>query len=230
MNILAVDTSGSQLGIGIVCADSRTLERHWDTDNHSSPLFERMREATLELDLAIHEIELLAVVSGPGSFTGLRIGMSGLLGWGIAVNKPVQVVDTFSAVRETIPNEYSPLLVAIHSRKDAFYCSLFDSASPGSREPFVSTPDSLDGFLKHSYVYLGGPGASRLHSTLPARHQCRCRLLGEEFYVPDMLKVCNLAERRYRSSKDSADKHQVEPFYMSPSQAEIKFDSRGSAV
>ena len=224
MNVLAIDTSTMQLGIGIVSESGHVYSHRWDGIGHSAPLFGRITDALEAAELQTHEIELLAVVNGPGSFTGLRIGLAGLLGWAVGQRLPIQPVESFAAMRTGLPAELYPVLIAIHSRGDEFYMQYLLAVDDCSSEPFIGEMQSaLDAVAEDCTVC--GSGAERFMNI--AGDNTGFRLSSPEHRAADMIAVCREAERRYSARPDGTLEYAVEPYYMTLSQAELKFRQRG---
>ena len=226
MNILAVDTSTFRLGVGIVAPGGVGFSRRWAEDGHSRPLFKRIRAAMNEVGLGTGDIDLLAVVSGPGSFTGLRIGMAGILGWGVAAGLPIQTVDTFAAMRASVPDSVYPLLIVVHSRGKDFYMQYLGSADSSIvPEPFVGSTDSGTN-LPEGGCRVCGSGA---RSFLALRHGSGLdgyELAGPGFLEPDMIAVCSTAAALFSERDAPACDYGIEPYYMTLSQAQVRFESR----
>ncbi|MFH1894259.1 MAG: tRNA (adenosine(37)-N6)-threonylcarbamoyltransferase complex dimerization subunit type 1 TsaB [Candidatus Zixiibacteriota bacterium] len=221
MDILAVDTSTTELGIGIVTGSGDEYAQRWKEIGHSEPLFPRIGFVLDRVDLGSGEIDLLAVVSGPGSFTGLRIGMAGLLGWGVSVGIPVQPVDTFAAMRASLVDVTYPLLVAIHSRGDEFYLQFY-SSSGDAAEPYVGGVDSIVGQVSGDCLVCGS-GAEKFVELAATVIRDRFRPAPLELRTPNLISVCREAERTF-DGKANSD-YDAEPYYMTLSQAEINFEN-----
>jgi tRNA threonylcarbamoyl adenosine modification protein YeaZ len=225
VNILAVDTSTLRLGIGIVAGSSASFDRRWSEEGHSAPLFGRIEFAMNQIGLNKSDIDLLAVVSGPGSFTGLRIGMAGILGWAVSSRLPVLPIDSFSAMRASLPDSLYPVLIAIHSRGDDFYMQYLSSPDAAeSARPFIGTVESLAG-LPADRCRVCGPGAAKLLDLLN-ENQDRFEPAGGAFDEPDMEAVCHKAEKLAPECRQTGGDYKIEPYYMTLSQAQINFESR----
>ena len=95
MRVLAVDTTSPRGSLAI--ADETGIlaeERVESTAGHSRWLLPAVQRALQELDLAAAAIDLFAVTSGPGSFTGLRVGISTVQGLSLAARKPCLGIPT----------------------------------------------------------------------------------------------------------------------------------------
>jgi tRNA threonylcarbamoyladenosine biosynthesis protein TsaB len=110
---LAVDTS-TLTGSLAVLRDERVLGAIGvSTDEtYSSRLFRHLRLLLKELHLSLDRFDLFSVAAGPGSFTGLRVGLAAVKGWAEAFGKPVAAVSVLEAVAAQATSQM-PLLVSL---------------------------------------------------------------------------------------------------------------------
>lgn len=229
MNILAVDTSTLRLGIGLTLDDGVSLSERWDEEGHSAPLFGRIESMLDKVDLGTDDIDLLSVISGPGSFTGLRIGLAGVLGWGVSRRIPIQPVNTFQAMRASVSDPSYPVLIVIHSRGEDFYMQYLGSPDDAEGSgPFIGTID-LSGSLPCKRCSICGPGAARFLELSDEDTRERFVLV-EKCTDADMKAVCELAETLYAEGSDKRDDYVIEPYYMTLSQAQLNFEKREGRV
>ena len=121
MLILAVDTS-TRAGSVAVLREGRLLgvRTSCGTEPHASGLFVDLQSLLEELGISIETFDLFAVASGPGSFTGLRIGLTAAKAWSEAFNRPIVAVSSLDAIAFqslNIPN--LPAGIAVASVQDA---------------------------------------------------------------------------------------------------------------
>ena len=104
MNLLAVDTSGPVAGVAVlkdgeVAYEGAAVNRL----THSVNLMPMIEEALGRAGLDVSEIGLYAAVTGPGSFTGVRIGVSAVKGMAHGAGKPCVGVDALEALAAAVP-------------------------------------------------------------------------------------------------------------------------------
>lgn len=101
MVVLAIETASR--GGSMACADAAGLHaRHGDADRpHGDRLPLEVTTWLASLGHALGDVDRFAVVTGPGSFTGLRVGLATVQGWALALDRPVVPVSTFDAVGES---------------------------------------------------------------------------------------------------------------------------------
>ncbi|MCB0318065.1 MAG: tRNA (adenosine(37)-N6)-threonylcarbamoyltransferase complex dimerization subunit type 1 TsaB [Bdellovibrionales bacterium] len=126
--ILAVDTSSKFSSLAIrdsngVIHQKETLS----TNSHDEDLSELTNQMLKDLSLRFSDLEYVLVGSGPGSFTGLRIGFSFLKGLAIALKIPLRVYSTFAAVAVANIEIGIPILAVADARRNEWFVQSFIS-------------------------------------------------------------------------------------------------------
>lgn len=113
MRILAVDTSTPAGGLAAL-EDTRVLGvvATWSGETYSSRMFRHLDFLLRETGLEMQQFDLYAVAAGPGSFTGLRVGLAAVKGWAEVHGKPIAAVSGLEAVAWQARNP-APLLAAV---------------------------------------------------------------------------------------------------------------------
>lgn len=97
--VLAVETSGILCSVSVYFDDNRFYESNiLEKHSHSEKLFEAVDQTLASAKISLKDLEGIAVSSGPGSFTGLRIGLSAVKGLAMGANLPVALIPTFDAL------------------------------------------------------------------------------------------------------------------------------------
>src|SRR5262245_35102397 len=106
MILLAIDTSGIS-GSAALLEDQKILsETSWRAQaNHSSELPSQVQKIIREAGLSVPQVEAFAVTLGPGSFTGLRVGLAFVKGLAFSGQKPVAGISTLEALAFSVPEE-----------------------------------------------------------------------------------------------------------------------------
>ncbi len=155
MKILALDTSGPVCGVAVT-GDGRVLYEGAAVNRytHSVNLLPMVEEALTRAGLAAEEIDLLAAVVGPGSFTGVRIGVNTVKGMAHGLNKPCVGVDALEALAAGAGSTGALLCPIQDARAGQVYGAAFGAGFPPARK----TPDEaakLDEFLDHALTVAG---------------------------------------------------------------------------
>ena len=127
MKILGVDTSGRTGSVAVLEGDTVLSELAvTSTQTHAKRLMSVV-DVTLEMTgLTIADCDGFAVTTGPGSFTGLRIGISTIKGLGVATRKPVAGVSTLDALAHQFPSFPHLVCPVLDARKGQIYTALYE--------------------------------------------------------------------------------------------------------
>jgi tRNA threonylcarbamoyladenosine biosynthesis protein TsaB len=124
--ILALDTS-SPAGSIAVLEDSKVIGMvsTWTSEVYSSRMFRHLDFLLGELSLNPRDFDLFAVAVGPGSFTGLRVGLTAVKGWAEVYGKPIAPVSGLEAIAAQSRSPDSLLIAATDARRGQIYCGRY---------------------------------------------------------------------------------------------------------
>jgi tRNA threonylcarbamoyl adenosine modification protein YeaZ len=145
--ILALDTS-SPAGSVAILRDKTTLGvvSTRAEENYSSRIFRHLEFLLSDLTLELADFDLFAVSAGPGSFTGLRVGLTAAKGWAEVYRKPVVGVSALEAVASQACAGRPVLVPALDARRNQIYFGVYRAAAAGlalEGEEFVVTPQEF---------------------------------------------------------------------------------------
>lgn len=121
---LAIDTAAPRLQLALALADGRLDMLVEDlAKGHAEILFERIAILLGRNNIAYPDLERIAVTTGPGSFTGLRIGLSAARGLGLARNIPVLGIPSLLAI--SLGASEGPVAVLVDARRGEAYLETF---------------------------------------------------------------------------------------------------------
>jgi tRNA threonylcarbamoyladenosine biosynthesis protein TsaB len=160
MRVLAVETATSWQSVAILDG-SRVLVRH-DQDaagSHAKLLLPTIDRLLRETGLTLKQLDGLVVSIGPGSFTGLRVGLATLLGFRTITQLPLAVVPTLEGMAWSLRGALTPLCPILNSRRGELYWALFRWTGDDRLERVVSeqvgTPIILGSSLTESVLVFG---------------------------------------------------------------------------
>jgi tRNA threonylcarbamoyl adenosine modification protein YeaZ len=148
-NILAIESSTSVMRVGLSLSGSRFdfFESH-DRFRHAEFIFKLISEVLSRNRVEREQLEGIIVSTGPGSFTGLRIGMAAAKGLAVALRIPVAGISIFSSNASRLFEQFGPTGMIVPSRRDEFYLGIVDAPDfDDSRITVVHTAD-LDAHLQ----------------------------------------------------------------------------------
>lgn len=148
--MLAVDTS-TQAGSLAVLRESRTIGvvSTWTDETYSSRMFRHLEFLLRELKLEMKQFDLYAVAAGPGSFTGLRVGLTAAKGWAEVHRKPIAAVSGLEAVAAQARTPTRWLVPVIDARRGQIFGGIYEREAAGLArvgDEMVATPAE---FLDH---------------------------------------------------------------------------------
>jgi tRNA threonylcarbamoyladenosine biosynthesis protein TsaB len=234
--ILALDTGSPVASVALVGADDQPrLSRHGDARNHGPTLVPMLQALLQEAGCTPADLGAVACGRGPGSFTGLRIGMATAKGLCYALGLPLLLPSSLEALARAAPVT-APCVVAscVDARRRELFCAAF-SASPAPQPgeppplrpllaPFAARAEDVAARLGD----LGGPGPlvlvgngvplyrERLAAALPGD----ARLPEPAPRTPEASHLADLARAAWARG-EVADLVSAEPEYLRPSDAEL---------
>jgi tRNA threonylcarbamoyladenosine biosynthesis protein TsaB len=148
--VLALDTS-SPSGSLAVLSDEKVIGVVSTTtaEVYSSRMFRELEFLLGELSLQTEQFDLFAVAAGPGSFTGLRVGLAAVKGWAEVYRKPIAAVSALEAVAVQAHSRHAPVVPVLDARRGQLYFGLYGRAEDGELghprltlegEEYVMTP------------------------------------------------------------------------------------------
>jgi tRNA threonylcarbamoyl adenosine modification protein YeaZ len=146
--VLAIDTATPAVTAGVVQLDAdavpRTLAQRVTVDAraHGELLIPHVRAALAEAGKAMADVDAIVCGSGPGPFTGLRVGMVTAAALGQALGKPVYPVPTVDAIAVEARTGHG-LLVATDARRREVYWAAYDAEGRRVEGPHVEKPADL---------------------------------------------------------------------------------------
>lgn len=124
MKILAIDTSSKICSVAITEDMRKIIELHNDDEKtHSVKLMPMIDEAFLSSELSLQDMDLLSCSLGPGSFTGVRIGISTIKAFTDVTNIPVVGVSSLEGLAYNMIDETTPIM----QLSNTLYCSIIDA-------------------------------------------------------------------------------------------------------
>ena len=217
-NILAIDSSTDRLKLAIMFAGDRLVKAEGEAEKtHGQVIIKRIDDLLSAAGLDKKDLSAIAVTTGPGSFTGLRIGLAAAKGMATALNIPLIGISVYDLAAHKLANHGDAVYVAIPLRRDEFFIGL---VRDGKLQGTIDTVDvgAFPGVVGESRVAAYGIDlASRFAGLRIADVSNQASYDGGD--------IANLALLRYNEGAFD-DSSTLEPLYIKKSQAEIRFDER----
>jgi tRNA threonylcarbamoyladenosine biosynthesis protein TsaB len=187
-------------------------------NSHASVLTLFMDEVIKTADIALSDLDAIAVSEGPGSYTGLRIGVAAAKGLCYALEKPLIGVNTLRAMAigmvHPVPADqpayilYCPM---IDARRMEVYCAIFDEKGKEIRETRAEIIDenSFMEYLGKNRIVFAGDGALKCRPLFDKHPNA---VFSEDFQASARFMI-SLSEEKF-SQKNFEDLAYFEPYYL----------------
>lgn len=232
MNVLAIDTSTAITAVALLADDIVRAEDNAATDQkHGDVVLPRVQAVLAAAGLTLAEIDLLAVGVGPGSFTGLRVGLATVKGLGFALQKPVRGVSSPEAIASAALERAQQVVVLLDAFKGEVYAGVFRHGAGGGAvveamlplfhaSPGEAAARALAVLDPAAGALVCGDGARRYEPEIMAVLGGRVILATAELDTPRGAWVAKLALRDF--GRDGAsDLATLEPTYVRGSDARL---------
>ena len=156
MLVLAVDTTTSRGSVALVEGDETLGELRLSTaDDHSSHVLPAAAFLLEHLGRRVADVDGYVVAVGPGSFTGLRIGISTVQGLALAAGRPCLGISSLDALAAGIVGAAESLVAMVDAHRGEVYAALYDSAGALRGERMAITPMALLGQVPAEAAFVG---------------------------------------------------------------------------
>jgi tRNA threonylcarbamoyladenosine biosynthesis protein TsaB len=223
--ILAIESSGRHASVATLWGDSSGTRLVEQTLLSGDERTARVLAPTIQQLLAAAEwspksVELVAITVGPGSFTGLRIGVTTAKAFAYAIGADVMGVNTLEALALQAPRSATPLWAVLEAQRQELFAAKFIVNEQLSilteHETCIIPQDAWLASLRPGDRVIG-PALSRLESRLPAGIEA----VPEQLWQPTATSVGQVAWRKYQAGGHD-DVWKLSPNYYRPSAAEEK--------
>jgi tRNA threonylcarbamoyladenosine biosynthesis protein TsaB len=167
MLVLAVDTSGIMGSLAVVKdGDILGVVSTSSDEAYSSRMFRQLEFLLAELKVGLPAFDLYAVTAGPGSFTGLRVGLAAVKGWAEVYGRPIAAVSVLEAVAVQALTREGMVAAILDGRRSQIFGALYAAESGGLREVMPACVLDASEFLGSAEGHVGS-GKLTIATTRP---------------------------------------------------------------
>ena len=217
MKILAVDTSSAICSVALLDDDKLIDEINLDNGRtHSENLMPLVDEIIRKNNLAVNDIEFIACCVGPGSFTGIRIGVSSIKAIAEVLKVKLAQVTSLEALAANVENEET-IVSLIDARNNQVYCGIFDKEYNLKEEALADDiNEAINHIKQYNGVVITGNGIE-VHKELLEKE-----LINVKFAEENRQLAKNVGKIGYKKLKENAIENAdtIIPIYLRKSQAE----------
>ena len=236
MKVLAIDTSTSLLGIGLQDGE-HYFEINQDVGlHHSENLLTEVQYLLNKSEIPANELNLIVVAKGPGSFTGLRIGMSTAKGLSFGSQIPIVSVPTLDMYAYSCKMYSHKVLSLMDARKNRVYAAFYTHGLQEGEILDIAPGELIETLSSGQDILLTGPYAGHMfelysqiiaaESSIPSGSITYSnRIIIDPLYAaPKTYALLNLGIRNFE--RNGADADNQGPLYIRPSEAEMSIKKR----
>lgn len=222
--ILGIETSGRCGSIALCCGDECLAERSLERTGrrHARTLVTEVDDVLRQSAVTARDCHLVAVSIGPGSFTGLRVGVVFAKTFAYATGASITAVDTLQCVAQVCPAEVSHVYAIANAQRNELFVGDYvrEEGDWWVRQGDITIEDAdVWCAQRSSDDVVTGPGVEKIEERLSSR----CRLLESSDREPRASIVALLGARHLLAGQLS-DAWSLEPFYLRRSAAEEKWE------
>jgi len=225
MKILGIDTATPILALGIVDDEKVLSEIRFNAgQTHAQLLLPSIEKVLKDADLELEDLNGIALSIGPGSFTGLRIGLATAKGLCFASGKPLLTVPTLDGLVYFNLNSPYPLVSVLDAKKNEVYSAVYNSREgvlERISDYWVLSAEKLVAKIPEEVIFLG-LGLEVFQDRLKELCGEKAHFLAGERNLPSGSSIAFLGLEKFRRS-EFEDLEKAEPLYLRSSEAELKF-------
>jgi tRNA threonylcarbamoyladenosine biosynthesis protein TsaB len=228
MNFLGIDTSTKTCSIAVTKDDSLVTEMTLCNNlSHSRKLLSLIDDTLEKAGIDIDKIDGIAVSTGPGSFTGLRIGIGTVKGLCMAASKPIVGVSTLEVLSYPVPDHSALICPLLDARKKEVYTSLFqykNNRLTRLAEDMVVSPFEILKRIDEKTIFLG-EGAEVYRELIIEKLSDLAVFLPQFFNQPRGASVAAIGLKKYQEG-ELLSLQDLKPVYIRRPEAEIKWEEK----
>ncbi len=211
--ILNIETATKNCSVSLADNGELLVLKELNDGNysHGEQLHILIQEALKISKKTVADLDGIAVSKGPGSYTGLRIGVSTAKGLCFSLDKPLISISTLASLANTISVEKNAIIIALlDARRMEVYSAVFDNNHNQIREikAEIIDEDAFSEYLSKGKVYFLGDGAEKCKTVIKNDNAI---FLDE--YFPSAKQMAKLSYEKHKIS-DTEDVAYFEPFYL----------------
>jgi tRNA threonylcarbamoyladenosine biosynthesis protein TsaB len=228
VNILGIETSTRTGSVAVLCEQGVIAQYSLNIEiTHSERLMSTVDRVLKDTGLSLKQIDGFAVAVGPGSFTGLRIGVSTIKGLAFATGKPVAAVPTLKALAFNVPHAAHPVCPLLDARKNEVYAALYSFEGPALVQVMPEAVISLALLADR----LAGKTVFTGEASLLFRKELESLFAGRALFaprsavLPSAAAVAEIGLGMIRAGRH-ADPDSLTPVYIRRPEAEVVWEKR----
>ncbi len=219
---VGIETSCRQGSVALLHDEKLVASRSLSQEGrrHARTLVGELQQMLADVDLAPQDCDVIAVSRGPGSFTGLRVGIVCAKTWAFATGCRLVGVDTLQVVAEGMPSDIQQVDVVADAQRGDIYHGRYRREDDATWSPLAEVRIvPVEEWLRENTgdTFVSGPALGKLRD----RIRTRVTMAPETTWIPQAINVARIG-RRQAETGATTDVWSLEPLYLRKSAAEEK--------
>ena len=223
MKILGIDTTTKFLCLGLYDNAKLYSYRLESGRNTSVFLAETIKRVLEVLGFSISDIDYFACGLGPGSFTGIRVGVATIKGFSWSLNKPIAGIPTLDILAKNAPaGNAANIVPVVDAKRGLIYCSAYKFKSGTLKRilPYLLlSKDELFKKFKGNCIFLGD--ALGLYKDQILTNIKNAKTLDIDYWYPQAHNIINIALDKIKQKK-LGNAFNIKPIYIYPKECQIR--------
>lgn len=209
--ILNIDTALETASISLAL-DGRIIDQAYNDQqkDHAAWLHPAVKELFQKTDILLQQLEAVAVSNGPGSYTGLRVGLSAAKGYCFALDIPLITVGTLEILADSVKEKATDLICPmIDARRMEVFTAVYDKnlEEINSPQSYIIDDPRLISFLPAGNILFCGNGSKKLQKISPDSQYIFDTSVSNASHLAELSQNCYV-------NKQFADIAYTEPLYI----------------
>lgn len=228
MLVLGIETSTKTGSVAVASEKEIIAQYSLNIEvTHSERLMSTVDRVLKDTGIAVSALGGFAVAIGPGSFTGLRIGLAAVKGLALATGKPVAAVPTLEALAWNLPYAAHPVCPLLDARKNEVYAAMYrfeGNALVHVMAEAVMSLSRLEEHISEKTIFTGE--ASRLfREEIEKQFGDRALFAPQSAILPSAATVAEIGSLMIKNGRH-ADPDRLTPMYIRRPEAEVAWEKR----
>ncbi len=223
--ILSLDTTSKFSSISISKGEKTQIEYNFTTnDNLSSMLIPTIKFLLETINLDLNDIDVFGIAIGPGSFTGIRVGLSTIKGLLFEKKKPVVPVVTLKALAYKHIDSNYPIIPVIDAKREEVYIAGYNFSNQSKTEIIPPQLINIKNFKTKlspfSNLNFIGTGAEKYRDFIKTNFK-KSKIKTRTFFIAS--EICKISYKEFFNKNFVLDLQDLKPFYLRKPDAEQNY-------
>lgn len=226
MKLLVIDTSSKYFSMGIEkndCLSARVLKAYGKA--LSRKIMPSIESALRKTDISLAQFDCFGIGLGPGSFTGLRIGLATLKGLLFPLKKPVVSIPSLDILAYAVRGHSGWVCPVVDARRGLVYCALYEAKNGQiqrkSRYLLVPIKEVVEKLKAREAVFFLGDALTLYQHTIERGLGTRARfILEQKLWFPQPENLLAVLKEKYKR-REFSDIDTLVPLYLYPKECQI---------